>query len=73
MAELAPRLLDAQKAADYCGLTVRTFNKEIPVQPVKIGSNELWDKNTLDAYIDGLSGSSTAQKPVDWTARAQAF
>lgn len=69
----APRLLTVQDAAGYCGLSVRAFTKDMPVPAVKIGSVRRWDKAALDAYIDGLSGCSTTQKPIDWYDRAQNF
>jgi hypothetical protein len=65
--------LSTADAAAYCGLKVRAFKRNIPLPPVKIGSAELWDRNALDAYIDGLQGSAPTAKPVDWVARAADF
>jgi hypothetical protein len=50
---LKPRLLDRSTAAAYCGVSVSTFLKHVPVNSVPIGSKRLWDRLALDRWIEG--------------------
>jgi len=60
-----PRLLSAELAALYVGISKSNFlarvtTHEIP-QPRRLGKRVLWDRHTLDAYIDALFGIENAE------------
>ena len=52
------RLLTKSDAAEYCRLSVETFNRLCPVRPIALqpGNRRLlrYDKNDLDTWIEGL-------------------
>lgn len=51
-----PRLLSSAMAAEYLGISERTFRKidSLP-PPVRIGRRVLWDRNILDDWVDTVS------------------
>jgi hypothetical protein len=53
---IRPRLLDRTAAAAYCGVSVNHFLEHLGtvVEPVMVGSKRLWDRRTIDRWIDGL-------------------
>lgn len=56
-----PRLLSADLASCYMGISKRNFldrvsTYELP-QPRRIGTRVLWDRHTLDEYVDALFGA----------------
>jgi hypothetical protein len=60
---LAPRLLNQQEAASYCGICVAVFKSACPVEPLLIaGRIQRWDRVALDRWIDGLSAGG---KPAE--------
>lgn len=67
------RLLKLNEAAAYCGIPARGFRKSVPVMPVRLGPHELWDKNALDAFIDGLQGKKPGQQDKDWADAVARF
>ena len=69
--KLEPRLLTLHEAADYCGLTPRAFRRYIRLPPVKLGPNDLWEREALDRYIDGLTGRNGAG--IDWHEAVERF
>jgi len=50
-----PRLLSREQAATYCGVSAPTFVSECPVTPIKIRTRVLYDRRTLDRWLDSLS------------------
>ena len=58
------RLLTVEEAAHYLGLAPRTLRnglgpraaKPFPVKPVRVGGRVLFEKNSLDRYVDSLGG-----------------
>ncbi len=78
---LAPRLLTAGQAATYLGYTSPDVLRHIPVSPLRLtgpGAQPRWDRNRLDAYLDGLSGGAAGEEVdepdaeavfADWRAR----
>jgi hypothetical protein len=70
------RLLTLEEAAAYCGIPTRNFRKHIGIAPVKLGPNELWDRQRLDAHIDALQGGGKAAvtgEQVDWKNVVKSF
>lgn len=49
----APRLLSANKAAAYLGVSATTL-RGLPLRPKVIGRRRLWDRVDLDAFADDL-------------------
>jgi hypothetical protein len=68
---VAPRLLNRQRAAKYCGVCVNTFIAHVAshVRPVEIGAKRLWDMRELDRWIDARSKGMTEPAQADWPAR----
>lgn len=52
---VSPRLLRAERAAEYCGVGVTLFRRQCPVAPVNLGDRVLWDVRALDDWIDSLN------------------
>jgi hypothetical protein len=49
------RLLTKAEAAHYCRRSVKKFEAQCPVQPVKMTDGDLlWDVQDLDHWIDSL-------------------
>lgn len=71
--EMSGRLLKLKDAADYCGLPTRNFRKHIGIAPVRLGPYELWDREKLDAYIDGLQGGNTKRAGEAWGDAVERF
>lgn len=60
-----PRMLTAQQAAAYLGYETTDLLGRIPVKPVRMvqrgaGCMPKYDRRTLDAWLDRLSGLSVA-------------
>jgi hypothetical protein len=53
-ATIAPRGLSLAQAAEYCGVSDATLRRHGPA-PSKIGTRDIWDKNVLDRWLDGLA------------------
>jgi hypothetical protein len=62
--ELRPRLLSRVAAADYCGLSLTTFEKLARpyVPPIHIGRRAVWDIRALDRWLDAQTGLANEQK-----------
>jgi hypothetical protein len=64
---MQPRLLKAQTACLYCGVSRAVLKKHGPV-PIKLGNKNFYDIRNLDAWIDSLSGvkaSDAEQKALE--------
>jgi hypothetical protein len=49
------RLLTKTEAAHYCRRSVKKFETQCPVQPLKMADGDLlWDVQDLDRWIDSL-------------------
>lgn len=44
-------LLSAEEAADYCGVSVKTFRAHVRVAPVRIGSLVKYDRRAIDRWV----------------------
>jgi hypothetical protein len=51
-----PRLLSAEQAAQYCGVSRTHFTAHCPVASTRIGDRKLYDIKALDEWVDKLSG-----------------
>jgi hypothetical protein len=65
----APRLLSANEAAAYLGLSATTL-RELPIPRKVLGRRKLWDRMDLDAYAnelpyDGTDASEDEEKACD--------
>lgn len=70
---MTPRLLKLKEAAEYCGLPPRYFRNYVGVTPIRLGPHELWDREKLDAYIEGLQGRAASRKEEDWKDAVKDF
>lgn len=65
---LRPRLLDADLAAAYLGLSTGAFLKGVSEgaypEPIESGKRRLWDVRALDAAIDRKSALATGSDPI---------
>ncbi|KFG66725.1 hypothetical protein JH26_25575 [Microvirga sp. BSC39] len=53
------RLLTKTEAAHYCRRSVRKFEVQCPIPPLKMADGDLlWDVQDLDRWIDGLKTGS---------------
>lgn len=68
---LEPRLLSAELAAAYCGVSIPTFEGRCPVIPVKMGSRVLYDRNKVDQWLDSLTAQGPTLDPEDWARRVR--
>ena len=62
------RLLTRQGAADYCSISIPTFEALCPIPPICLGDNKRlarWDKKALDIWIDQLSGFASPDQITD--------
>ena len=56
---IEPRMMRADKAAEYTGLPRRQFQAHCPVRPVEIAPGHLlYDRQELDRWIDGLKAGA---------------
>lgn len=51
-----PRLLSAEQAAQYCGVSRAHFTAHCPVRVTRIGDRKLYDIKALDEWVDKLAG-----------------
>ncbi len=62
---IEPRLLARKEAAAYCGMSLPTFERLCPVNPVDLRlRGYLYDRKALDQWIDGLNAA--VPPPKDW-------
>ena len=62
---IEPRLLPKAQAAAYCGMSLPTFDRLCPVNPVDLQlRGYLYDRKELDRWIDGLNAA--APPATDW-------
>jgi len=63
------RLLTKTEAAEYCRLSLATFNRLCPVQPVDLGSGNVrllrYDMRDLDNWIEELKNGEGGGGSVD--------
>lgn len=61
-----PAMMRRALAADYCGLSIAGFEREILAgklpAPVRLGERELWSKVQLDQSLAVITGEAQA----DW-------
>jgi len=59
------RMLPANEAANYCGITVKRFPHECRVAPVAMpGGSKLYDIQDLDAWLDSLKSGNDADEEI---------
>ena len=66
---ILPRVLSREQAADYVGLGVTFFDKQVKAglfpDSVRIGSRKLWDIRQLDRALDSLfAGAATENEEI---------
>jgi hypothetical protein len=55
---VSKRMLTRREAAEHCGRSIREFQAECPVAPVKFANGDLrWDVRDLDAWLDKVKGN----------------
>lgn len=55
------RIVSEREAADYCGLTVATFRRLCPVNPIDLGnSRRAFDLHDLDAWVEAIKADTQA-------------
>lgn len=63
MSDRWPRMLKRQTAAQYCDLSVPSFEREIIAgrlpAGVMLGGREHWCRNALDKALDALTGAGS--------------
>ncbi len=58
---IEPRLLPKSQAAAYCGMSIPTFDRICPVNPVDLELRGFrYDRRELDRWIDGLHGAASS-------------
>lgn len=72
--EAWPRLMSADVAAAYCGVSVPFFEAHVKVDPLRVGGRldrgkwtggrVLYDRAKLDAWIEQMQSPQTGEK--DW-------
>jgi hypothetical protein len=67
-ANMPPRLLSRDQAAEYCGVSgvhfSETIGKDVP--PIEIGRRLVWDVRALDRYLDVRSGlAEPTLRPIE--------
>lgn len=62
------RLLTADEAAAYCGVSVGSLRTYIKVAPVKIGNSVRYDVRALDRWLDGQT-ETVPQTADDWLGK----
>ena len=69
---LAPRLLNRDAAAAYCGVSITHFFAHIVtrVPPILIGRKRVWDVKAIDRWIDQQTGDGEiSMSPEKWLER----
>lgn len=64
----AKRLLTAEEAAAYCGVSVTTMKVHVRVAPVNIGNCVRYDIRALDRWMD-RQGQFEPMTGDDWLGR----
>jgi len=60
----------SRSAAFYCRRSVKKFETQCTVRPVKMADGDLlWDVHDLDGWIDGLKSSTDKDDPDKIVAR----
>jgi hypothetical protein len=59
------RLLTAEEAAGYCGISVGTLQAHVPVSPLRLGAAVRYDVRALDKWLDER-GKSSPMTGEDW-------
>lgn len=59
------RLLTADEAASYCGVSVSTLRAHVRVDPLKIGNCTRYDVKDLDRWLDSRR-ESVPETADDW-------
>lgn len=59
-AQIAPRLLNRNAAAAYCGMTAPHFTLHVAsyVPPLKFGKKLLWDVKAIDHWLNSQSNGT---------------
>ncbi len=62
---ISKRMLDKREAAEYCGRSLKRFEAECPVGPVRFPNGDLrFDKNALDRWLDGLKNNAQDSESI---------
>lgn len=63
------RLMTPRHAAQYCGLSIATFQRVCPVRRLSLSANGRtlrFDRAALGQWIDGLGSSTPSTSSGDW-------
>ncbi len=76
-AQLEPRCLTKQQAADYCGLSLAGFGEWVRtgIVPKAIPNTHRWDKKAIDAALyrqSGIAVQSSVSALDEWRVKRDA-
>ncbi|MEX6505036.1 helix-turn-helix transcriptional regulator [Jiella sp. M17.18] len=60
------RMLNAHQAAEYLGVSLSWFKRQMPVAPIKLGDMIRWDRKALDQWVDGQTKSTANMTGDEW-------
>lgn len=72
-AAISPRMLTKEQAAEYCGVSVPTFNRCCPVRPAAMGDDarlHRYDVKLLDVWLDSFGPGVAASNDDLWIEKA---
>ena len=56
---ISKRMLDKREAAEHCGRSLKRFEVECPVSPVRFPNGDIrYDVRDLDQWLDTLKGET---------------
>jgi hypothetical protein len=62
LAFVPKRMMKKTEAAHYCGRSIKGFEAECPVSPVRFANGQTrYDVNDLDAWLDQLKSGTSAE------------
>lgn len=71
-APIEPRMLSRDQAANYCGVSVPTFEGWCPVIPIRERNRVLYDRAKIDRWLDSLSPNvPESAEDSDWAGKLE--
>lgn len=65
-----PRMMTKAEAAEYCARSVKRFEIECPISPIKFPNGDLrWDVRDVDNWIDSLKAGFVSETVDDIVGR----
>lgn len=62
-----PRMLSADQAAAYCGMSDEHLRRHCPVGPLEFGKRRLYDRRRIDQWLDDMARGHTRPRGNDFT------